>query len=249
MAPRREETGDARSETGTPTGRAEHRRRSGGDRLRTRIIRRVLAPLVAAVIRLVGATWRVEYWGNDPFLLPVRPSSLGAIWHRGLFIAAGVYTDSDMTVPVSLSRDGEHITAVMAALGLRPPPRGSSSRGGTGMLKGIVRLVKDGQTVVMMTDGPRGPARVSKPGVITVARLSGDSIYPVALSGAPCIRFRSWDRTVLPLPFARVIVHYGEPISVEADASPERQKQLRQELDARIGEMTDAIDTELGVRP
>jgi lysophospholipid acyltransferase (LPLAT)-like uncharacterized protein len=229
-------------------GRAEDRRRHG-DRLRTRIFRRVLAPIVAVLIRLVGATWRVEYRGNDPFEIPVRPSSLGAIWHRGLFIAAGVYADSGMTVPVSLSRDGEHITAVMAHLGLYAPPRGSSSRGGTGLLKAIVRLVKDRQIVVMMTDGPRGPARVSKPGVITVARLSGDAIYPAALSGAPCIQFRSWDRTMLPLPFARVIVYYGDPISVAADASPERQRQLREELDARIGAMTDAIDAELGVGP
>jgi len=232
---------------GPNSGRAEDRRR-GDDRLRTRLIRWVLAPIIASLIRLIGATWRVEHRGNDPFEIPVRPSSLGAIWHRGIFIAAGLYADSGMTVPVSLSRDGEHIVAVMKHLGISPPPRGSSSRGATGLLKGIVRLVKSGQMVVFLTDGPRGPARVSKPGVITVARLSGDAIYPGALSGAPCIRFRSWDRMLLPLPFARVIVYYGDPIAVEADASPERQRELRERLDARIGEMTDEIDADLGVR-
>ena len=227
-------------------GRAEQRRR-GADRLRTRLIRSVFAPIVAGVIRLLGASWRVEYRGNDPFALPELPSRLGAIWHRGILIAAGIYHDSNMTVPVSLSRDGEHVVAVMTRLGIAPPPRGSSSRGGTGMLKGMIRLVSSGQIVVVMPDGPRGPAQVSKPGVISVARRSGNPIQAAALSGAPCIRFRSWDRLLLPLPFARVIVWYADPIAVESDASRERREELRRQLDATLRGMTDALDEELGV--
>jgi hypothetical protein len=99
----------------------------------------------------------------------------------------------------------------------------------------------------MLTDGPRGPARRSKIGVVGLARLTGVPITPFVLSARPRLRLRSWDRTLLPMPFARVVCRFGEPIAVPRDADPEREEQLCRELDRELGRLTDAADASLGL--
>ena len=224
---------------------------AGGDQPRRErrlvsVARPILAPLASWLFRALAATWRIRFEGPDPFATPPPRRQLGALWHRNVLAAAGVFRGSGIHVPVSLSRDGEHIAALLPHLGLAVPPRGSSNRGAVGLLRSMARLVEGGETIAILTDGPLGPARVSKPGVISLARLTGQPIVPVAISARPCLRFGSWDRMLLPLPFARVVCRYGEAIPVEDSASRERREELRAALDARLHEMTDALDAELG---
>jgi lysophospholipid acyltransferase (LPLAT)-like uncharacterized protein len=141
------------------------------------------------------------------------------------------------------------VVALMRHLGLGRPPRGSSRRGGVSLLRELVRVVRDGGLVAIMPDGPVGPARVAKSGVIEVARLTGEPIVPVALSARPCLRFRSWDRMLLPPPFARVVCRYGEPLPVAPRARGPEREVLRAALDAQLDAMTDALDGELGMAP
>jgi lysophospholipid acyltransferase (LPLAT)-like uncharacterized protein len=209
----------------------------------------LLAPLVAALLRALAVTWRVRIEGEDPLASDPPGARLGALWHRGLLVAAGLYRDSGIHVPVSRSADGDLIVAVMERLGLGAPPRGSSRSGAVPLLRALVRLVQEGRLVAIPTDGPLGPARVSKAGVIQVARLAGTPLVPVAISARPCLRFGSWDRMLLPLPFARVVCRYGDPIEIAADVRGDGQEALRARLDARLDEMTDALDSELGLPP
>ena len=211
-----------------------------------RLARGVGAPLVAWLLRALARTWRIEIRGNDPFAEPGLPL-LGAFLHSGVLVAAAVYRDSGVHVPVSQSRDGEHITAVMVHLGFGKTPRGSSSRGGVQALKAVVRLVRDGRQVAIPVDGPRGPAGEAKPGVVMASRLTGVPILPVAFVARPAIRFGSWDRTVLPLPFARVLGDWLEPIPVARDASPDAQEAARARVDRDIAAGTAALARELGI--
>jgi lysophospholipid acyltransferase (LPLAT)-like uncharacterized protein len=211
---------------------------------RQRRLRAVLAPVVAWALRALGASWRVEFRGDDPFVPPEGESErrpfLAALWHEDVIAAATVFRDTGVQVPVSLSRDGSHITAVMRRLGLGDPPRGSSSRSGSAALRGVVRAVRETGLVAMLVDGPRGPARQPKPGIVAAARLSGEPILPVALEARPCLRFGSWDRTKLPLPFARVVVGYGERLSVGRDVSGSDQEVLLDELQQRLVQLGEA---------
>jgi lysophospholipid acyltransferase (LPLAT)-like uncharacterized protein len=205
---------------------------------------RLAAPVVALLLRALACSWRVRLEGPDPFAEGHR---LGAFWHRNLLIAAGVFRDSGIHVPVSRSGDGDLIVAVMRRLGLPDPPRGSSKRGGVPLLRAMVRLLGEGRLVAVVCDGPTGPARVSKPGVVQAACLARAPIVPVALSARPCVRFASWDRLLLPLPFARVVCRFGEPLAIEAGAPPERVEAVRADLDRALDRMTDALDAQLGV--
>ncbi len=199
------------------------------------------------MLRALAATWRIRFEGPEPWL--AADARLGALWHRNLLLAAGVFRNRSLHVTVSRSRDGDLAVAVMRRLGFAEPPRGSSRAGAVSLLREVTRLVEAGGQVVVPVDGPVGPARRSKPGVLQVARRAQTPIYTVALSARPCLRLRSWDRLLLPLPFSRVVCCYGEPLRVAAGAQSEELETLRAELDARLDALTDAADSAVGLAP
>jgi len=174
----------------------------------------------AWLLRGLGATWRIEVLGKDP-----RPGAgpskagrdrnphLAALFHEALLPCTWFFRDRLYSVAVSRSRDGDLIRASLLALGYDEPARGSSSRGGPAALRGLVRKLDHGTTVSVLVDGPRGPARAAKVGVVALARLTQTPIQPVAFSAHPAIRLKSWDRSLIPLPFARVVCAFGEPIT------------------------------------
>jgi len=196
--------------------------------------------LAARLLRLLGATWRLDIEGESP--LGDGAAAIGAIWHRDILIAAYAFRDRGYSVPVSRSRDGDIIARLLMALGYAAPPRGSSSRGGAAALRGLARLVKSGTSVSLPVDGPRGPARRSKIGVASLARLTGVAITPYAFSARPCLRFGSWDETLLPLPFARVTGRFGAPIAVPRHSSPEDEERITGALDVELDALTDHLD-------
>ncbi len=202
--------------------------------------------LVAILLRGIGRTWRVVYEGPDPFTTREGPH-LGAFWHRNALIAAYLFRDRGYSVPVSRSRDGDLITGLLLALGYTMPPRGSSTRGGAAALRAVVRMVEEGTTISIQTDGPLGPPRVSKHGMVSLARRTGKPITPLAMSAQPCIQFGSWDGTLLPWPFARVVCRFGPPIEVSTEATPEEEDDARAELDRVLNQLTDEVDAACGL--
>ena len=199
----------------------------------------------ALLIRSLGRSWRITTEGPDPF----RQAGpfVGALWHQGLLVAAYRWSGRGVAVPVSQSRDGELIDAVLRRLGFAASPRGSSSRGASALLRALVRLTREGTLVAILPDGPRGPARVAKPGVLAVAAMTGAGLVPLGVAARPCVRFGSWDRVILPLPFARVHCVYGAPFRV-----PKRMggaEATLRELEAQLDRVTEAAEGGLGAPP
>lgn len=204
----------------------------------------VAGRLGAWLLRLLAVTWRVRVQGADPFR---DGPCLAALWHRGFLAAACVWRDRGISVPVSRSRDGDLLEAVLRRLGYGESPRGSSSEGGSRLLRGLIRCVRDQRSVAVLPDGPRGPARRLKPGVLAVARASGRPVVPVALSARPCLRLGTWDRALVPLPFARVRCAYGSPVVVPKRAGEGELDELRRALERELDALTDRVDAELGL--
>jgi len=194
--------------------------------------------ILARALRALGATWRVRVEGLDT----TAAGGLGAFWHCNLLLGADFFRDRGVAVCVSRSRDGDLAAAILRRIGFADPPRGSSSRGGAAVLRQLAKTLRSGVTVGVLSDGPRGPARQSKIGVVRLARLTGVPITPVALSARPRLRLRTWDRTLLPMPFARVVFRFGDPIAAPRDADPEREEWLRRELDRELARLTEAAD-------
>ena len=199
------------------------------------------------MIRALGATWRVRVEGPNPFDASGRPA-LGALWHRSVFLAAHQFRDRNAVVIVSRSRDGDWIEALLSRLGYAPSPRGSSSRGGASALRQQIRTARETGVGALLCDGPRGPAGVAKPGVLLLARACHAPLWPVAFSARPALRLGSWDRMLLPLPFARVLCAYGEPIVVPRHGGEAELEACRVRLEQSLHRLTEDLDRRLGVQ-
>jgi lysophospholipid acyltransferase (LPLAT)-like uncharacterized protein len=193
---------------------------------------RAVGWLGALLLRTLGATWRVRSSGDDPFAR--GGAFVPVLWHRGFLVAVALFRGRAIAVPVSQSRDGDLVDAVLQRLGFAPSPRGSSSRGATALLREMIRRARAGVVVAVLPDGPRGPARVAKPGAVALAAAAGVPLVPVALEASPAWRFGSWDAALLPLPFARVHCRYGEPLAVPKRPAPEEIERMRREVEGAL---------------
>lgn len=173
-----------------------------------------------ALIRLLAHTWRVTRAG--PGREQARTDGRGAVfilWHGELLPILWAYRGEGIRALISTHADGEIIARIIQGLGFRTV-RGSSSRGGARALLEIVRELQAGGEVAVTTDGPRGPRRVMQPGAVMAAMRAGVPIVAFGMTVDRAWRFRSWDRFVLPKPFARVTVTTAPAQLVEA-TSPE----------------------------
>jgi lysophospholipid acyltransferase (LPLAT)-like uncharacterized protein len=204
----------------------------------------------AWLLRGLGATWRIEVLGKDPRpragpnqLRSDQNPHLAALFHESLLPCTWFFRDRLYGVAVSRSRDGDLIRASLLALGYGEPARGSSSRGGPAALRGLVRMLDHGTTVSVLVDGPRGPARAAKVGVVALARLTRTPIQPVAFSARPAVRLKSWDRSLIPPPFARVVCAFGEPIAPPGDEAEEEATVCR--LENELSRLHDRAEARL----
>lgn len=198
-----------------------------------RPLARLVGWAMAAYVRLVAATCRVDgVVSQEQVVL--------AFWHEyNLAAAVAAWRTRRARHHVSFSTQtfrGEVMTAMLAALGsgsVALPAEGARPEAARLSLE-LARLAREGASPVVSPDGPFGPYRRAKPGALVVARESGIPIQPWAIAARPSVRLRSrWDRHVVPLPFSRLRVLEGEPITVAA-REPLRPllAQLQAELDA-----------------
>jgi lysophospholipid acyltransferase (LPLAT)-like uncharacterized protein len=145
-----------------------------------------------------------------------------ALPHCSLFVASAYFRDRDMVTMVSRSGDGALIAGVLDGLGY-VTVRGSRTSGGGSALREMARLARNHDQFAITVDGSRGPAWRVKPGVIELARLTGLPILPVVAWG-PGIRWPSWDRLVVPLPFARCTLRFGEPLHIAREMPREEAR-------------------------
>lgn len=168
-----------------------------------------------------------------------------ALWHGRLLPLTYYHRGRGITAIISQSEDGEYIARVVEGWGYHTV-RGSTSRGGSGGLRGLVKAARAGHSLAITPDGPRGPRQTLQPGVITLAQLSGLPILPLA---GGCDRAwwpGGWDRFCVPKPFARVRVRYGEPRYVARDASEAELWRHARDLEAELNAMIAEVDRDGG---
>ncbi len=158
-------------------------------------------------------------------------------WHRGVIFGVFFYRNTRFVGMASTSDDGE-----IAAQGARrfgwKIVRGSSTRRGSQALREMISLTKKGYSAGLVVDAPRGPAHVSKPGVIVLAKMSELPLLSCMWSADRYWRVNSWDRTIIPKPFSRIVFLYSdELLKVPPDASREECEDYRQQLDDSLNKM------------
>ncbi len=200
----------------------------------------LVPPLYKAYMAFVYWTSRTELKGMERFFAGADGggTSLGAVWHQDIFAGAYFLRGRRTVTMVSQSADGEVGANVIRRCGY-VPVRGSSSRGGKEALGEMLEYLRThrGVTIGLVVDGPRGPAHRSKMGIIVLAREAGVPLYPLRVWAQRHILLRSWDRTMIPLPFNRIIVWAGEPIVVPPDADEEAMEAHRAEFERRLNNL------------
>lgn len=167
------------------------------------------------VIRLLGLTWRIRRVDGEEVAarLAAGQPNMYAFWHGHLLPLLVAHAGERAAVLVSSHRDGEIITRVAGAFGY-DAIRGSTSRDAPGALRAMVRTLRGGCTVAVTPDGPRGPAREFAPGPAIAAFEAEVPIVLVAVAADRAWHLRSWDRFMIPKPFARIVVRYQPTIAV-----------------------------------
>jgi lysophospholipid acyltransferase (LPLAT)-like uncharacterized protein len=166
--------------------------------------------LIALIIRVLGLTWRTKFEGISR-LKHYNFKVLYAFWHEYYIPAVYSNMGSGIGVLVSSSRDGQLSGRVLKILGYKPfmPETGEKE---TKVLIKLINYGKKGNHIAVTPDGPSGPRRKAKKGVLHIAKRSGLPIFGVSIKAHPVIRFSSWDKLMLPLPFARIEFSMKGPI-------------------------------------
>lgn len=210
-----------------------------------RALAQALVPYLAyAYVTFVGWTTRTRKRGYEH---PARVHASGrrfiyAFWHQRQVFFTWSHRDARAAVLVSKSKDGELIAETMR-LSRIGAVRGSSSRGGVAAAREMIEAMRSGLDIGITPDGPKGPAREVKDGVIFLARQLQAPILPItnALSNKLELA-KAWDRFQVPLPFGRAVVAYGAPIEVREGDDP---KAKAAELKAALDKLTEEADAEV----
>ena len=175
------------------------------------VVRRVAPTFIDQLAR----SWRFHarnqhHWQR---LVEAREPFIFLLWHEALLPLLWRHRRQQIAILVSEAREGQYLADYAQRIGYHLVP-GSSTRGGARALLAAIRALGDGSTVAITPDGPRGPRRDIKPGVVHAAQRAGAMILPLHAVAPSAWRLHSWDRLLVPKPFAEIEVGYGKPFSV-----------------------------------
>ena len=208
------------------------------------LVQSSLCWIAAAYIRIVFTTsrWKTHNCAGSLAIWNSKAPFILAFWHGRLLMMPNIWTkDRPIDLLISNHRDGELLAKTMDNFGFQAI-RGSSSRGGRGAFREILRALKSGRCIGLTPDGPRGPHMRASNGIITLARLSGAPIIPSVYSTSHRKVLQSWDRFILPFPFSRGIFIWGEPIYIPRNADVETIEEARTALELSLNKITEAAD-------
>jgi hypothetical protein len=214
-------------------------------------IKAVICSVLATYIRLVHVTSRWEIRGGH---IPARLWDEGrpfilAYWHGRIMMMPYCWRRGvPFRMLASNHPDGQLIARTVRHLGI-DSIAGSTSRGGVGAMRAILKSLESGVYVGFTPDGPRGPRMRVKLGVIQAARLSGMPILPCAVAVKGRRVLSSWDRFIVAWPFTRGVFIWDEPITVARDASESDIEAARQLVEERLNAITAQADRLVGAEP
>jgi lysophospholipid acyltransferase (LPLAT)-like uncharacterized protein len=209
-------------------------------------VQRSIGVAAAEYLRLV---WKTCEFGIDPadFYERVRPDlpAIVAMWHGQHFMMPFLKRrEHQVKVLISRHRDGEINAVAASRLGVEPI-RGSGSsgrdflkKGGVSGFKQMLEALGRGYNVALTADIPK-VSRIAGRGIVQLARTSGRPIYPVAVATSRFIELKSWDRSVLNLPFGRFAIAVGEPVRVAPDAADATLEEARRLVQSRLNATTE----------
>ena len=192
----------------------------------------------------LNLTCRYRYVGVENIEKARKKASSGSyllgFWHENLF--SGLFSQANLKfiIIVSKNKDAEPIVYICRRL-KAIVVRGSSKKkgidkGGQAAKNKMIEILKTGVVGLVTVDGPTGPAKEVKPGIIDMSKKSGSPLIPYAPIAERYWSFNSWDRFKLPKPFSRVVIYYGKPLYVPKNISGNDFDDLKEKYKEAIEE-------------
>lgn len=209
--------------------------------------------LARGVLALLTATCRIGPVRGEEHLDRLQAEGVAGIfsyWHQMQIFCAGYLLQrarqgTRIAFLTSPSVSGEVPAAIIQRWGAEVL-RGSSQRSAGLAMKEMYQVLVGQKTILVVTpDGPKGPLHAFKTGTVMLARMTKTPIVLMAFAARPCIRWNSWDRFILPLPFARVAIAIDAPFYVPAGSGTEALEQVRLELEARMARLVAGVEGEV----
>ncbi|MBT3583817.1 MAG: lysophospholipid acyltransferase family protein [Halobacteriovoraceae bacterium] len=200
----------------------------------------IIARILNVFVRLLNASYRYRFMSDLAEVRKTNPNNsyLLAVWHQNLLAGICAQIGTPHIVIVSPSKDGE-LVAITCQLFGNKCARGSSSRGGKKAMEEMVEIIKSDKLPGAITiDGPKGPAKEPKRGIISIAQKTGAPIVPYMLLPKNYWSFeKSWDQFRLPKPFSKIVVRYGQPIFVGKDLPAEEYSTIGDQIKNQLAEL------------
>lgn len=193
------------------------------------------------IVSLWTRTLRIRFVRREvpDRLLAEDKNVIYAFWHGRQFMLFHTHRKEQIVIPASESRDGEIQANILRRFGFGVV-RGSSKRKGDRALLGLVDALRRGKSIALAVDGPRGPIYEVKQGVTYLAGKLNKPIVPLISSARSAwVLGRIWDKYLLPRPFSRCVIVYGDPIIVKGTAEEElecKRQELAESLNRIMGE-------------
>ena len=204
---------------------------------------RVLIVLGLGLYRLWARTLRLQVEDPNDVVAFVRNQPvIFAIWHNRLLMLPRVFDPCFPTRQsfglISASRDGDLVSILIERSGYGTI-RGSSSRKGVSALRQLVDTLAGGSNVLFTPDGPRGPVYEASQGVVFLAQKTGAPVVPIHMEYSSCWRLKSWDRFIVPRPFAKLRAIFGVPVRIAETQTPEEFEAERMRLQNAIMDLVE----------
>jgi len=213
------------------------------------LLLQIVPPLTALLVKTLMFTCRVVRVkgekGDREALARSGGAAVYTTWHQRMPYFSHYFRSREITILISGSRDGEYAARIAAWLGFNNV-RGSSTRGGTRALRELIRTIKNGGKGGFFADGPQGPPRIAKTGAVLAARDAQVPLIPVVWGADRGWLFNSWDRFLVPKPFARIAVCFADPLWIPRHAGIKDLEQYRQLIEDRLNDCARWCDTQFG---
>ena len=214
--------------------------------LRREVGQRVVSWILAKCILLTAWSirWEKKTLVAAPVVHTLGQPIIAVFWHSRIM---QMFEGWPMAKPLAMLQsphpDGKLIAAAIQRIGFQTI-WGSSTKGkgGAAGLRNLIKALRGGLSIGITPDGPRGPRMHLSPGVVAAARLSGAPIIPAAWNTKHRKVLRTWDRMVLPCPFSRGVIIWGEPIYVPKALTPEKFEDYRLQIENRLIAITTQAD-------
>ena len=202
----------------------------------------LIANIIYLIAKVINSTYRYRFLGLENITeakkLSKHDNYVLGIWHQNLLHGILCQKGNPHVVIVSKSKDADPVAHTCRKIGTIVV-RGSSrnkagvDKGGKEAKTEMIEKLKEGFPGAITIDGPKGPAKEVKAGIVDMAIKSGTSIVPYLPIPEKYWSFNSWDKFRLPKLFSRIIVYYGKPIEMSEDKSFENyQEELKKSLDS-----------------